>query len=84
MEARISQTLRSPRKGRAPALWGMALLLIAGCETEVQRKTAQDAAIRQQGAIEIKRICALPPAERDAEIKKMKEQLGVVLDCGGR
>lgn len=62
----------------------LALLPVAGCESQAQRdKAVQDAAIRREGADEIKRICALPEPERDQELQKLRERSGVVLYCGG-
>lgn len=63
-----------------------AFLSASGCQTQpqpqAQQKTPDNAAIRKKGSEEVLRICSLPPAERDAEIKKMQEQSGVVLYCG--
>ncbi len=59
------------------------LALLSACETPAQHKAAQRAAINKRAADEINRICSLPEAERDAELKKIKEQSGMVLYCGG-
>jgi hypothetical protein len=54
------------------------VILLGGCATAAQRRAAENAATAQ----EVERICSLPPAERDAELKKLKEQSGMALFCG--
>ena len=61
---------------------------LAACETQAERqareKPAERARIEKAAAVEINRICALPEEQREAELKKIKEQSGVVLFCGNR
>ena len=49
----------------------IACALAAGCATPAQRKAAEKETVQKQAAEEVKRICALPEAERRAEIEKM-------------
>lgn len=60
-----------------------ALLLLA-CTTPAERRAAENARVEKQAAAEINRICALPEAEREAELKKIKDQSGMVLYCGSK
>lgn len=60
----------------------VALLLLGGCTTAAQRRAAENAAIQQEAALEVRRICALPPPERDAEIAKIKTESAIVVYCG--
>jgi hypothetical protein len=69
--------------GRAVAAVAMTLLLLA-CTTPAERQAAKNARVERQAAKEINRICALPEAEREAELKKIKNQSGMVLYCGSR
>lgn len=55
-----------------------AVILLGGCATSSQRRAVENAATAQ----EVERICSLPLAPRDAELKKLKEQSGMVLFCG--
>lgn len=59
-----------------------ALGLLSGCTTEPHRDEAESAAIQKEVAQEIKRICALPPIERDAELQRLNKELGIVVECG--
>lgn len=65
-----------------PFIVSLAVLVVAACSTAAQRKAADIAAINKQAAQEIKRICALPEPERQAEIKRVKDESGVVVYCG--
>ncbi len=60
----------------------LVLVSLAGCTTEADKRAEQRARIDKQAAAEINRICALPEDQREAELKKIKEQSGVVLFCG--
>lgn len=60
----------------------VALGLLAACQTDADRKAAENARIQEQASKEIHRICALPGEQREAELKRLKEQSGMVLDCG--
>ncbi len=58
------------------------VIQLAGCTTEAQRKAAENVAIQKQAAQEAKRICALPAEQREAELKKLKDESGVIIHCG--
>ena len=62
----------------------VGLLMLAACQTPAEHQAAKNAEINKQAAAEINRICALPDAQREAELKKVKEQSGVVLYCGNK
>jgi len=68
--------------GRVSLEVGAVLLALASCQTEAERKTAENARIEKQAATQIKRICALPKDQREGELKKIQDQSGVVLYCG--
>jgi hypothetical protein len=57
------------------------LLLLGACESPEQRQAAQHAQTREQAAAEIDRICALPAEQREAELKKIERESGVMLYC---
>jgi hypothetical protein len=57
-------------------------LVLSGCETTTQRRAAEARKTTQEGAQEISRICALPQPEREAQLKKLEIESGVVLFCG--
>ena len=59
-------------------------LLLLSCTTPSERRAAENARVEKQAAAEINRICALPEAEREAELKKIKDQSGMVLYCGSK
>jgi hypothetical protein len=56
----------------------------SACETEAQPKAQENARVEKRAAAEINRICALPDDEREAELKKIKDQSGMVLYCGSK
>ncbi len=58
-----------------------ALCSLEACTTSAQRKAAENAAIEKQAAEEVRRICALPEVEREAEVKKIKEDSGLSVYC---
>ena len=60
----------------------IGLVVITACSTAGQRKAAENASIQQNVATEIRRICALPESERQAEMQKIKGEAGVVVACG--
>jgi hypothetical protein len=60
----------------------IGLIAITACSTAGQRRAAENAAIQDSAAKEIRRICALPQSERQAEIQKIKDEAGVVVACG--
>jgi len=55
---------------------------MSGCSTTASRKPADAGKTTQKARQEIERICALPPAERDAQLEKLKAETGVELLCG--
>jgi len=59
----------------------LAIFAIAGCGAQQHRKAAESAAIKKQAADEIRRICALHGAEREAELKKLRAASGMELYC---
>ena len=60
------------------------LLLLAACESQAELQRAENARVEKRAAAEINRICALPEDQREAELKKIKEQSGIVLYCGNK
>ncbi len=66
------------------AFVALALGALAACETPAERQAARNAEINRKAAAEINRICALPEDQREAELKKIKDQSGMVLYCGNK
>ena len=62
-------------------LLATVLILVAGCESTAERQAAQRAHTEKQAAAEVDRICALPTDQREAELKKIQKESGVVLVC---
>jgi hypothetical protein len=58
--------------------------VVAACQTEAPRKAEDNASVEKRAAAEINRICALPDDQREAELKKIKDQSGMVLYCGSK
>lgn len=58
------------------------LSLLCACTTEAHRRAAEHAAVEKEAAQEVRRICALPPAERQAELAKISKDSGIVVQCG--
>ena len=56
-------------------------LVLSGCNTAAPRKSTDPGKTTQKAVQKIDRICALPPAARDAQLEKLKAQTGVVLVC---
>jgi hypothetical protein len=56
-------------------------IFLAACATQPQQKTQENEAVRKRAAHEIARICALPEADRQAEIDKIKQESGVAIYC---
>ena len=71
------------RLGEALAACAALLLLtsISACQTPAQKQAARNAEVNRQAAREIERICALHGEEREAELKKIKDQSGLELYC---
>ena len=57
-------------------------LVLSGCGAATSRKAAAASKTTQKATQKIDRICALPPAARDAQLKKLEAETGVVLVCG--
>jgi hypothetical protein len=58
------------------------LVLLTGCTTSQQRRAQENDAVRTKAAQEIRRICSLPDSEREAEIKRVEDESGMVITCG--
>jgi hypothetical protein len=56
-------------------------LVLSGCGAAAPRKPIDSGKVTQKAVHKIDRICALPPAERDAQLKKLEAETGVVLVC---
>ncbi|MBS0420032.1 MAG: hypothetical protein JSR66_20135 [Proteobacteria bacterium] len=56
-------------------------LVLSGCGTAAPRSGADPGKTTQIALQKIDRICALPHAERDAQLNKLKAQTGVFLVC---
>jgi hypothetical protein len=65
-----------------PVMIVATLTLVSGCATEAQRRAAESAEVQQQAVDEMKRVCALPEAEREAELERIRTQSGIVVECG--
>lgn len=51
--------------------------VLTGCGTAAQR----DESVNKDVASEVKRICALPKAQQEAELKRVKAESGIILYC---
>jgi hypothetical protein len=84
----VKVDVKAPPSSLVRAAWtaGLAVTLTAalGCTSPAERQAAENARVEKQAAKEINRICALPDAQRDAELKRIKEQSGMVLYCGSK
>jgi hypothetical protein len=47
-----------------------------------QQKTADNAQLEKAAAQEVRRVCDLPPAEREAELQKINSESGIEVFCG--
>lgn len=62
--------------------WPLALLVaLAGC-SNAQRQAAENAQMQKEAAQEVRRICDLPAAEREAELEKVRSESDIVVFCG--
>ena len=68
----------------AAAIGALVMCSLSGCETPAQRQAERNAEINRKAAAEISRICALPEDQRETELKKIKDQSGMVLYCGSK
>ena len=59
-----------------------SLIVLSACSSSGQRRPAENAAVQKQAAQEIARICSLSEADREAAIKKVKDESGMVIYCG--
>jgi starvation-inducible outer membrane lipoprotein len=69
-----------------PALRVLAIALaavLAACSTAPEHPASDNAAVQAEAAREVRRICALPEDQRQAEIRRTRDQSGVVIGCGG-
>ena len=55
---------------------------LAACSIAPGHPTADNAAVQAEAAQEVHRICTLPDEERQAEIRRIKDQSGVAIGCG--
>ncbi len=60
----------------------VVLMLTNACSSPAQRRAEENREINKKAAQEVSRICALPPDQRDAELKKVQQESGMVLYCG--
>jgi hypothetical protein len=67
---------------RAPVVALAALVLVGSCAIGAQRRAAEHTEIQKQAAQEVRRVCALPPAQRDAELERINKESGIVVQCG--
>lgn len=63
---------------------GTIIALCAACAPAPQRTGGKGAQPPQDIAAEVSRICALPVAEREKALEKLKQDSGMVLFCGSR
>lgn len=59
-----------------------ALGLLSSCATESHRRASESAAAEKEVAQETRRVCALPSAERDAELERIDKEFGIAVHCG--
>lgn len=82
-DRRVSFLTTDMRKLASKTILVVGTLVVAGsCATPAMRQAAENAEIKKEAAAEISRICALPVAEREGELEKLKTQEGVVIYCG--
>jgi outer membrane biogenesis lipoprotein LolB len=60
------------------------LVLLTACTSSQERRAQENGAVRTKAAQEIHRICSLPGPEREAEIKRVKEESGMAISCGSQ
>lgn len=78
------RSLRPDAIAVAAGVSALILCSLCACETPAERQAARNAEINRKAAAEINRICALPEEQREAELKKIKDQSGMVLYCGSK
>jgi hypothetical protein len=57
-------------------------IALTACTSTGGGRPAANTAIQKDAAQEVRRICALPESEREAQIQKIREESGVVVACG--
>lgn len=62
--------------------WLLTLLLPLAACTSAGRKDAEYAQMQKEAAREVRRICDLPPAEREAELEAVRRESGIEVFCG--
>lgn len=75
----------TPTHFPSPALRALTTALaaiLAACSTDPGRPAADSTAVQAEAAREVRRVCALPEDQRQAEIRRIKDQSGVVIGCG--
>jgi len=65
----------------ATAIILTSCLALSACGTAAPGKTTEPGKMTQKAVQTIDRICTLPPAERDAQLRKLEAERGVVLVC---
>jgi hypothetical protein len=55
--------------------------VLSACSAGPSRPDATEGTVQTEVAREVHRICSLPEAQREAEIRTVKEQSGVVIGC---
>jgi len=58
------------------------LAVLGACATSPHGRATRQVLSKQEISAEVRRVCALPAAERDAELQRIKGQYGVALYCG--
>ncbi|MDY6946687.1 MAG: hypothetical protein SXG53_13275 [Pseudomonadota bacterium] len=64
------------------SLWHLAVLLPLAACSSAQRKAAEQAELEKETAQEVSRLCALPAAERAAQLEKVHNESDIVVFCG--
>jgi len=72
----------TPVKTLLPAALILLAMVLTACSTTAERGAGENTAIQKEAAQEIRRICALPEPERQAEMQRVKNESGVVVQCG--
>ncbi len=67
-----------------PIVFTIGVVTLAACHTAVQRRATENAAIQSEAAQEVRRICALPASDRQAQIQRIRTESGVVMTCPNR
>ena len=57
------------------------LIPLAAC-TSAKQRAAEEARLQKEAAQEVRRLCDLPPAEREAELEKIRKESDIVVFCG--